>query len=237
MTVIAAIDRNTREALRSKAEHVESLVELGTDEQPAAAEKLKARRERRQEWYRRLENAVLDLANVLPAGTEDFGARQLFRFLIELRRAIEADLKAADEDGRVRLAAMKMADVARRIERRLAHAVLDDSEEAARYVFDHLGALTATELSRLLGVSTKTVAAWKAGQAPVRQGAERVKLVAQLVSYLRHSMTQTGVTMWFENPSDHLDGESPLERMDRSVSAAWQPLISLARGGRGQLAD
>ena len=92
-----------------------------------------------------------------------------------------------------------------------------------------------SDLARLLGVSTKTVGAWRSGK-PVRQKAERVKLVAQLVSYLHYSMTPTGLVMWFENEADLLGGRSPLQLMDESVSGAWEPLVAYARGGRGQLA-
>src|SRR3954464_13512164 len=162
MTPAALLDEATRTDLRSKAGRVEDLVERT-----------------RTVDYRAVEDAVLDLANALPAGTEDYEARQLFVFLTELRHAIE-------NDGDVPLAAMRMADVARRLERRLAHAVLEDPDAAARSIFEALGALSVTELARLLGVSTKTVGAWRAGR-PVRQKVERVMLVAQLVSYLRYS--------------------------------------------------
>jgi hypothetical protein len=231
----ALLDPDLREDLRSKAELVEGLVERGGDERPTAAEKLKKRLQRRLDWYRRLEDAVLDLAKALPAGTEDYEARQLFVFLTELRRAISEDSRGLDRDGHVRLAAMKMADVIRRLDRRLEHSVLDNPDEAARYVFAQLDAVGVTELARLLSVSTKTIGAWKAGR-PVVQNAERVKLVAQLISYLRYSMTQTGLLMWFDNPADLLDGRSPLQLLEQSVTEAWTPLITYARGGRAQLA-
>jgi hypothetical protein len=231
----ALLDRTTREKLRSKAELVENLVERSVDEHPSVDEKLKARVERRWGWYRRVEDAVLDLANALPAGTEDYEARQLFVFLTELRRAIDDDPKATDKAGRVQLAAMRMADVARRMERRLEHSVLENPDEAARYVFGQLDSIGVTEVARLLGVSTKTVGAWKAGK-PVKQKVERVKLVAQLVAYLRYSMTQTGLLMWFDNEADVLAERSPLQLLDENVRAAWEPLVSYARGGRGQLA-
>src|SRR3954462_8810887 len=109
----ALLDPTTRESLRSKAELVEGLVERSVDERPAVAEKLNSRRERRRDWYRRVEDAVLDLANTLPAGTEDYEARQLFVFLTQLRRAIDEDPKSTDKAGKVQLAAMRMADVAR----------------------------------------------------------------------------------------------------------------------------
>jgi hypothetical protein len=231
----ALLDPTTRENLRSKAELVENLVERSVDERPSVDEKLKARVERRWGWYRRVEDAVLDLTNALPAGTEDYEARQLFVFLTELRRAIDDDPKATDKAGRVQLAAMRMADVARRMERRLEHSVLENPDEAARYVFGQLDSIGVTEVARLLGVSTKTVGAWKAGK-PVKQKVERVKLIAQLVAYLRYSMTQTGLLMWFDNEADVLGERSPLQLLNENVRAAWEPLVSYARGGRGQLA-
>jgi hypothetical protein len=231
----ALLDPGTRETLRSKAELVEDLVERSSDERPTADEQLAARVERRWAWYRRVEDAVLDLVNTLPAGTEDYEARQLFLFLTGLRRAIDADPETTDRTGRVALAAMRMADVARRMDRRLQHAVLENADEAARYVFEQLDAIGVTDLARLLGVSTKTIGAWRSG-SPVKQKVERVKLVAQLVSYLRYSMTQTGLLMWFGNPADLLDGRSPLDLLGADVRTAWEPLVTYARGGRGQLA-
>src|SRR4051794_41848821 len=92
MTPAALLDEATRTDLRSKAGKVEDLVERSVD-------------------YRKVEDAVLDLANALPAGTEDYEARQLFVFLTELRRAI-------DDGGDGSLAAMRVADGARRPGRR-----------------------------------------------------------------------------------------------------------------------
>src|SRR4051812_50214070 len=102
----ALLDEATRTDLRSKAGRVEDLVERTVD-------------------YRAVEDAVLDLANALPAGTEDYEARQLFVFLTELRRAI-------DDHGDVQLAAMRMAGVARRLERRRAPARVGRPGRAAR---------------------------------------------------------------------------------------------------------
>lgn len=231
----ALLGGSLREELRAKAEHAEDLAQCSVDERPAGGETRASRLARRRDWYRQLEDVVLDLVNALPAGTEDYEARQLFVFLTKLRRALDDDRAGADEGGEVRLACMQMRDVLRRLERRLDSALLDDPQQAARFVFEQLDLIGATELARLLGVSTKTVGAWRAGK-PVRQRVERVKLVAQLVSLLRSSMTQTGVVMWFDNPSDRLAARSPLQLIDDDVRAAWEPLLSYARGGRAQLA-
>jgi hypothetical protein len=56
-----------------------------------------------------------------------------------------------------------------------------------------------------------------ADEKPVKQKVERVKLIAQLVSYLRHSMPQTGLLMWFDNAADALGERSPLQLLDDSV--------------------
>ena len=182
-------------------------------------------------WYSGVEDAVLSLSGTLPAGVEDYEARQLLRFMTELRQALDAD-----DSGAAELAAMQMGDVARRLARRLEHASLEDPDEAARFIFAELNSLSATDLASLLGVTTKTVGNWKAGK-PVKQKVDRLRLVAQLVSYLRHSMTPTGLLMWFENPADQLKRKSPLQLINADVTKSWLPLVSYARGGRGQLAS
>src|SRR4051812_3582246 len=114
--------------LRHKAEQVEELVSPPRSERERRppAEDRSTPHERRSAWYQGLEDAVLDLSNTMPEGTEDYDARKLFEFLIELRRAIVADTdgEARDERGDVELATLKMRDVVHRIGRRLEHSVL-----------------------------------------------------------------------------------------------------------------
>lgn len=211
--------------LREKASQVEELVTVGERTGLAL----------RRDWYRQLEDAVLDLSYALPEGTEDYDARKLLEFQVGLRRAIDADPDARDERGEVELAALKMADVARRIGRRLEHSELDDPRAAADFIFDTLRGVGVTDLARLLGVSTKTVNAWKAG-GPVTRNGRRVVVLAQLLTYLRASMTPAGLIMWFDAPRGQLDGSTPLELLDEDEAKARELLLSLARGARGQLA-
>jgi len=203
--------------LRHKAEHVEELAA------PAPGE-------RRWDWYQKLEDAVLDLSNALPQGTEDYDARKLFEFLVGVRRAVAAEASADIE-----LGTMMMGDVASRIARRLEHDALDDPRVAADFVFATLRGVGVGDLSRLLGVSTKTVNAWKAG-GPVARRADRVVVLAQLLTHLRASMTPVGLVMWFDAPRHQLDGRTPLELLDESEASARERLLALARGARGQLA-
>ncbi|WP_259315192.1 hypothetical protein [Capillimicrobium parvum] len=223
--------------LRHKAEQVEELVSpprsVRERRPETAAEESLA--QRRWGWYQGLEDAVLDLSNSLPEGTEDYDARKLFEFLIELRRAITADPEASDERGEVELATIKMRDVVHRIGRRLEHNILDDPQSAARSVFTTLRSVGVGDLSRLLGVSTKTINTWKAG-GPVTRKADRVVVLAQLLTYLRSSMTPTGLVMWFDAPRHQLGGRTPLQLLDENEAAARETLVALARGARGQLA-
>src|SRR3954447_20997548 len=107
--------------LRDKAEQVVELVR-----EPGLAE-------RRWAWYQELEDAVLDLSNALPQGTEDYDARKMFEFLVGVRRALTAD--PTDVGGEVELQTLKLRDVVRRIGRRLEHDELDDPTVAARGIF------------------------------------------------------------------------------------------------------
>jgi hypothetical protein len=222
--------------LRHKAEQVQELI--GADRALQNGRLSEAQRllrvQRRWDWYRFLEDAVLDLSNALPEGTEDYDARKLFEFQVGLRRAIDADPEARDERGEIELAAMRMRDVARRIGRRLEHSELDDPRIAAAFIFSTLRGTGVSDLSRLLGVSTKTVNAWRAG-GPVNRNAARVVVLAQVLTYLRASMTPVGLTMWFDAPRHQLGGSTPLELLGDNEAGARELLVSLARGARGQL--
>lgn len=194
-------------------------------------------RAQREAWYTRLEDAILALVRALPEGGDDYDAGRMFEFSVALRRAIEAAPDDADPDGAIALAALMVGDVVRRVGRRLEHDTLDDPRAAADFVFAALPAAGASDLGRLLGVSTKTVGAWRAGR-PVTRHADRVVLVAQVLTHLRASMTPRGVLLWFDGPRAQLGGRTPLELLDEDgPAAAREPLTALARGLRGQLAD
>lgn len=215
-----------------KIQEVEQLT-ASADEQAAAA---RSRRATRTAWFKALSNAVLDAANVLPARTEDYEMRQLLYFLHELRMALDADDTGTDPDQQVALATIKISDVASRLRYRLQHAALEAPDAAAAYVLTELRVLSATELSELLGVTTKTVAAWRHSK-PVRSNVDRVVLLARLVAYLRSSMTARGVYLWVTDAHDRLDGRRPLDMLTTPDRRTASSLLQYARGGRAQLAD
>lgn len=230
------------QSLRHKAEQVEELVspqQQTISEQSSGAISKAERTKRPADWFSMVENAVLDLANSLPEGTEDYDARKLFEFLFELRRAVEDDPTFEDRLGEVELAKMRMLDVVHRIGRRLQQSQLGDPQVAVDYISKTLQGISAGQIAELLGVSTKTVSSWASGRSTARnaRNANRLVIVAQLLFYLRASMTPLGLVMWFSANRDQLGGRTPLELLDEDEASAYEPLVTLARGARGQLAD
>jgi DNA-binding transcriptional regulator YiaG len=227
--------------LRAKAGHLEDLITPPKSPRraaPTTAHPARGTAEQCREWYRRVEDSVLDLSNALPQGVEDYDARKLLEFMVELRRLIDVDPEARDPSGEMEIATMRMADVVRRIERRLLRQHLDDPTAAVEFVLGVLANVPVSDTARLLGVSTKTVGAWRQG-SQLRKGsqrARRVLLVAQLLSYLRDSMTPYGLVMWFDAERDQLGGRTPLELIEENEAKAYAMLTGLARGSRGQLA-
>jgi len=228
------------DALETWVEKAEALERLVTppesEDEHAGEEQPDSRSERRAAWYQRIEDLILDLSNSLPAGTQDYEARKLFEFMVELRRAIQADPEAEDRDGHVALATMKLADVASRLDRRLQHTELEDADNAVAFILETLNGASAARLASLLSVSERTIGSWRRG-GPVRTQRERVVLVAKLLVYLRTTMTASGLLMWFECPIDRLEARTPHNILDSEDEAAQAALVSFARGGRGQLAD
>ncbi len=232
--MVAAVEATSR-LIRDQASRIEDLVQPSRAVRERALDRQgideSALAERRQRWYREIEDAVLDLSNALPQGPEDYDARKLFEFLIELRRAVSDD--PCNHGGDVELATARMLDVVRRISRRIDHERIDDPQLAAASIFEALRGLPARDLGRLLGVSEKTVGAWRTGGVVERNSA-RVVVVAQLLTYLRASMTPRGLMMWFEAERPQLGGKAPLELLERPAEAS-EPLTALARGARAQL--
>lgn len=233
----ALADIPQQETLRDKAEHVRALIAPGAALAPRPAGDVAAVRAERQRRYDAIEDGILDLSTALPQGTEDYDARKLFEFLVGLRRAIAADDAGTDESGAIELIGLQMRDVLARIERRLLHDELDDPRAAVDFALRTLERVPAGDLARLLGVSTKTIGAWRAGR-PVTRNGDRAVVLAQLLSYLRPSLTPLGIVLWFDAERDQLDGRTPLRLIEeRGVASAHASLVALARGSRGQLAD
>src|ERR1700755_3205571 len=101
------------EALLQKVGDVEELVtpprsleEPRESKRPARDKLVK----RRQDWYRDVQDAVLDLSTSFPEGVDDYDVRKLLEFTVQLGHLIEADAEARDPNGEVELATMRAAD-------------------------------------------------------------------------------------------------------------------------------
>lgn len=224
--------------LRERAREVEVLVTppQSLNERIRDSSESPTLAERRAAWFRRVEDSVLDLSNSMPQGVEDYDVRKLLGFVVDLRRALESDPDAEDRSGEVEIATMRLADVVKRVGRRLLHERLDDPQAAATFVLKTLGEVSVSEVAALLGVSTKTIGSWRQG-GRVRNNTRRVIVIAQALSYLRASMTAAGIVMWFDAERDQLGGLTPLGLLERDEASAHAKLIGLARATRGQLAD
>lgn len=222
------------EELRFKAEQIEDLFALSASPSPQDDQGTLIV-ERRLAWHSSVVDAVLDLSNSMPEGIEDYDVRKLLELVVELRRLLDADPDGCDADGEIELTIMRTADIARRLHRRLVHEQLDDPQLAVKLILDGLAQLPVSEIARLLGVSTKTVRSWQQGK-PVHQNTTRVVLIAQIMTYIRSSLSAVGVEMWFDAERDQLSGKAPLQLIEEDPAKAYEPLIDLARGSRAQLA-
>lgn len=122
---------------------------------------------------------------------------------------------------------------------RRACELVVDAGVALRVVGELLSKASAQEMATILGVSAKTLAAWRDGAEIRSSNAKRLVLVARCLLLLRATMTPTGLLMWFQAPVAQLDGRSPVEEMDRDPGAAGgERLLAFAAGalhrpGRG----
>lgn len=182
---------------------------------------------------RAIEDAVLDVAAPRDEGVQDHEVTSALVLLIELRH-LHADAGAVPPVAELLRLLVSLTDVLRRVVRRAEHEQLDDPARAAAYVRGQLDKLPAADVAALVGVSERTWSSWGRGGA-IRKG-ERVVLITQLLTYLRRSMTQRGLLLWFGNEQPALGGASPAQLLDGDLAEARVALVPIARGGRAQLA-
>lgn len=88
------------------------------------------------------------------------------------------------------------------------------------------------EIAHLLGISTRQLQRWLAGDGAVPSGREeaRVRMVAQLVNQLRHVYTAQGVPAWFDYQGPGMPA-APIELLADPIN--FPELLEAARGARG----
>jgi len=183
--------------------------------------------------------ALADDVSALPA---DAALRIDPYLLVSLQRALIGALRALDNpddkiarrDVRIRLEQL------RQVYRDLADArpIYEDrpAKALARWLAEALDVPQA-RLAALLGVSARTFQRWISDSDAIEpQGdeARRVRLVANLVSHLRHALTGRGALDWFEHPHPMAGGRRPIDLLDEP--AALSELTRLAASTRSQLA-
>jgi hypothetical protein len=163
-------------------------------------------------------------------------ARELLVTLEDLQDAIEDDPDATDPDWRQREALMRMRVVVEAMIRQLQHHAIDRPEVAAQFVAEELRDVGDTDIARLLDTTPRMVGKYREqGVKEIRKDPNRITLIGQLVYELGSARTPRGVLLWFDAPREALGGRRPLELIEEDVASAHEALISLARGGRGQL--
>lgn len=101
--------------------------------------------------------------------------------------------------------------------------------------------LTATlpvprdDLASLLGVTARTLSRWAASDSSEPSGRDemRLRLLARVVSYLRHTLTGPGVVAWMQRPHPQLGGRTPTELLDDPVEAPH--VLSVAASARSHV--
>ena len=90
-----------------------------------------------------------------------------------------------------------------------------DANSIARWLVGGAG-LAARQVAPLIGVHERTLQRWAAEpaqSAPSGDDERRLRGVAQIVAQLRHVLTAPGALAWMSQPNEHLDGQSPVERL------------------------
>lgn len=218
---------------RHLAEHVTA---AGPAAPPARERSARAARVReRQAFFDEVRGAVLAVAKS-PAWRAHDLARELLVLVEDLRDAIAADPDATDPEWREREVLQRMLVVVRAMLRQLAHDAIDRPEQAARFVAETLADVEVAEVATLLATTPRMVANYRRGDVgQIRKNPNRVTLAGQLVYELQTSMTPRGVLLWFDAPMDQLGGRTPRALLDEDPVANRPVLLTLARGGRGQL--
>lgn len=189
----------------------------------------------RARWFEHLRSEIVEVARS-PAWRDHDLTVELLLTLEDLRRAIEADPDALDEQWHARAAMQIMRVVVMAMLRQIDHHAIDDPVFAARLVIKEFERIETREVARLLGVTPKSVDNWRRGRVEqIKRNPARISLIGQLVYELRRGTTPRGVLLWFDAPREQLRGRTPRELLDADVADAARRLIPLARGGRAQL--
>jgi hypothetical protein len=102
-----------------------------------------------------------------------------------------------------------------------------DGQALAKKLLEWLPGVRQADIAALIGTSTRTL------QRLVKEGgtpSNRMRLVTRMVALLRRGWTPQGVLAWFYRPRRELDGQRPVDVLDRAEYE--EPLMTMVRQGR-----
>lgn len=184
---------------------------------------------------------VEELADEISALPAEAALRIDPYLLVSLQRALLAALRTLDnaDEVRARRELRIQLEQLRQVYRDLADArpIYEDrpAKDLARWLARAVD-VPQGRLAELFAVSPRTFQRWvsEADEAePQGDDARRVRVVANLVSHLRHALTGRGVIGWFERIHPMAGGRRPLDLVDEPDGLTQ--LTRLAASTRSQL--
>jgi uncharacterized protein (DUF2384 family) len=203
-----------------------------------AVNRLLARRERIDD---EITDAVETIAEAVTAGARDHWLNvdpdATILASTSMTEAVRACYHRAADDARdtLRIALGKIVYALTRIAESEPVSADRDPKEIARWLIDH-AEVPQAEVAGLLGTPLRTLQRWASPNvptAPTGEDATRLRLLAQLVSQLRHVFTPAGAVIWLRAPNGHLKGQSPIEVIAGDPARA-PAVVELARSLRFQ---
>jgi transcriptional regulator with XRE-family HTH domain len=112
----------------------------------------------------------------------------------------------------------------------VTHSAGADVDERVRHLRRDLG-LTERDLMAATGAADRTVRRWLTGTTPQHRHARRLDDLEMVVAELSDSLTAKGVRQWLHGRNRHLDGERPLECLEKGeFDAVFKAAQAFSRG-------
>lgn len=157
---------------------------------------------------------------------------ELLRSALALART---DSRAGDARQRLMVGLQRASDILDRIAEAEPVSEARSPREVAEWLVSTIESPQAP-IAELLGTSTRTLTRWVSGETePDGDDVRRLRVVAGLVSRLRHALTNAGVLAWFDWENELLDGRTPRAALDDPTATAT--LFQLATRFRSSIAS
>jgi transcriptional regulator with XRE-family HTH domain len=109
-------------------------------------------------------------------------------------------------------------------------ALGDAADRRVRYLRREMG-LTEKDLAAATGAADRTVRRWLAGTTPQHRHAEHLDDLNMIVEELADSLTAKGVRQWLHGRNRLLDGDRPIDRLNKGdIEAVYKAAQAFSRG-------